>query len=228
MPGGRPTSITKVVHHRERRDPDTQQVVERIPVTAGERIVELIRAGNYVETAAAAANVSKESVYAWLRTAADAHGKQHRGDRLTAQDRRCMAFSDAVDEAQAASEAEDVARLQQLGRGRTVTTTTTKYDANGNVLETTSSTKELGPDPDVLTWRLERRFRARWGRQLQLDGELDVHADRDPEQAREVLGDLVAEVAERMGAVRIVGAGAEADLQAVEERPEGPLVDPPN
>lgn len=217
---GRPTSINQVVDHIERRDPDTDAVLERVPVTAGERVVQLVRAGNYIETAAAAAGISKDTFHGWLRRSAEAHGKLHRKEHLTALDRACMEFSAAVDDAQAAAEAEDVSRLQGLGRARRVTTVTVQLAADGTEVSRSQQTKELGPDPAVLMWRLERRFRPRWGRQVQVDGQVELGGELDlSASAKAALGDLVAEVADRLAAVAVVGAGAEADLATMEERP---------
>lgn len=217
---GRPTSITQVVDHIERKDPDTGAVLERIPVTAGERVVQLVRAGNYIETAAAAAGISKETFHGWLRRSAEAHGKLHRKERLNPLDKACMEFSAAVDDAQAAAEAEDVAHLQALGRARQVTTVTVQLDKDGDEVSRSQQTKQLGPDPAVLMWRLERRFRPRWGRQVQVDGQVELGGEVDlSASARAALGDLVAEVAERLGGVAVVGSEVEADLATKEERP---------
>jgi len=40
---------------------------ERLTDELQEDIVQLLRAGNYIETAASAAGVSKRSLYAWMR-----------------------------------------------------------------------------------------------------------------------------------------------------------------
>ena len=77
MPGGRPTKLTPAVQAR---------------------IVAHLRAGNYIETAAAAAGITKETLYDWLRRGAAETFGPHRQ------------FSDAVQEAQAAAET-DMVRL---------------------------------------------------------------------------------------------------------------------
>lgn len=163
MPGGRPSKINTVVLTRTTDDGTT------IEVTAGERIVQALRMGNYVETAAALAGVDKATVYEWLKVGAQATDKHQRQGialaKLTTHERRCMEFSHAVAEAQALSEADDVATTAELAQGgRQHTTTTTKRDAEGKVLEHTTRVETLQPNPAVLTWRLERRFPERWGR----------------------------------------------------------------
>jgi type IV secretory pathway TrbF-like protein len=64
-------------------------------------IVVALRAGNYVETAAALAGVNKTTVYDWLSKGARGQGKLF------------VEFSNAVKRAQAESEARDVATVLQ-------------------------------------------------------------------------------------------------------------------
>lgn len=151
----------------------------RVPVTAAERIVQLLAGGNYMETAAAAAGVSKESIYEWLRVGATAAAKQHQGLQLTAHDRRCLHFSDAVTTAQAQAEVDGLARITALAESTDAAVASVALRAE--------------------QWRMERRFAKRWGQRgsLELTG-----ADGGPigvdlgSSAREL---LTAEL-ERMGA----------------------------
>jgi transposase len=65
------------------------------------KICDAIRAGNYLETAAAFAGINKTTLHRWLRRGANAHqGAYH-------------AFSRAVDKAFADSEARDVALISK-------------------------------------------------------------------------------------------------------------------
>ncbi len=63
-----------------------------------EKIVTAIRAGNYIETAAAYAGVSKDTLYAWLK----------RGGREVSAKSPYHRFSDAVEKALADAEMRDV------------------------------------------------------------------------------------------------------------------------
>lgn len=66
------------------------------------KVIEFLKRGNYVETAAAAAGVSKVTVYDWLRRGArEKSGPFHD-------------FAIAADQAQAEAEALDLARLEKL------------------------------------------------------------------------------------------------------------------
>jgi len=60
------------------------------------KIVDAIKAGNYMETAAAYAGISKQTLYNWMRKGARAEKGKHR------------AFLDAVEKALAEAEIEDV------------------------------------------------------------------------------------------------------------------------
>ena len=66
------------------------------------RIVEAIRAGNYIETAAQYAGVNKTTIYAWLKKADDPD-----------QDPRYAEFRNAVEEARAQAEARNVMLIQK-------------------------------------------------------------------------------------------------------------------
>lgn len=163
---GRPPKLQQTIAHTK----DGQ------PVTVHDRIVSSLRAGNYIEASAALAGVSKQSVYEWLKVGAQASADLANGrvapSKLTKHQRDCMGFSDAVAEAQATAEVRDVAALSKLADGGTkVTTVTEKKDRAGNVVETVTRTETLAPSPQVLQWRLERRFPDRWGRRrIELSG----------------------------------------------------------
>jgi hypothetical protein len=141
-------------------------------VTRGDRIVQAMRAGNYLEAAAAMAGVHKTTAYDWLSVGAAANAllvKAERGESdpptLTEHEQACAAFANAVAQAEAESEVESVAKVDQLAAGglsRTITTE--KVDAEGNVVERTTRVETLHPDLGALTWRLERRHPDKWGR----------------------------------------------------------------
>ena len=127
------------------------------------KICEAIRAGNYIETAAAFAGIRKSTLYDWLR----------RGQR--ASHGLYRSFSEAVEKAQADTEARDVALIA-------------KAAAEGNW--------------KAAAWRLERKFPERWGRRehhlvdANVNGMLKVTAD----DAVQELARLLAAHASRGGA----------------------------
>lgn len=169
--GGRPPTIGREVVLRDG---------SKMP--AVDRIVQLVRAGNYFETACLQAGVPKRTAQLWVKTGVDTRAAleaDRKRSTLTAYERQCMAFADALEEAEAEAEAEDVARLQQLGRGGVEQVVITEkvvpiYDEHGNetgrrVVERTERKERSAPDARVLQWRLERRFPKRWGRRQQIE-----------------------------------------------------------
>ena len=111
-----------------------------------ERIVKLLRAGNYVETACSAVGVNKTSYYSWLKRGNNElqRLKDNPNARVRKDEEPYVRFLNAVEEAQAQSEVRDLHRLD----------------------------KHAEENPNVLMWRLERRFPERWGRRKI---EADVH-----------------------------------------------------
>lgn len=172
----RPTDLDRIVATVPVRE--NGEIVGQRDVTVAERVVELIRAGNYVETAAAATGVSKQSLYQWMRDGAKASRRvladrdkpRRERYRPSKYEEATMRFSDAVSNATALSEADDVTRLARLAQGgHEAVTTVEKYDSSGNLVESTTTTKVLPPDGNIVTWRLERRFPGRYGRRGSLD-----------------------------------------------------------
>lgn len=214
MPGGRPSAIDRVVAHVQGR-----------PVTAAQQIVQAVAAGNYMETAAAAAGVHKDTLYEWLKVGAAAHSKQ---GRLSHHEQACAEFSDAVAEALAQSEATDVTRLAQLAQGGLVVETVTErmnviQGQNGEqiqVVERTVKSETLAPSLAAVTWRLERRFGKRWGRKTEVTGAeggpitLDLAAN-----AREAIEGKLDEIAERLALAAPVTPELDPAAEGVTEEP---------
>lgn len=113
-----------------------------------ERVANLIRGGNYIETAARAAGIPKQTLYEWLKKGQKPENALY------------YKFRDAVETAVAQSEARDLAMVDAYCHGAPE-----KRDPKtGAVLR-----EAVKPNPNVLTWRLERRFPKRWGRQDRID-----------------------------------------------------------
>ncbi len=161
---GRPSNIDSVIGHT--RDGE--------PITVADRILAALRAGNYVEAAAGSAGITKTTVYEWLKIGAQAGMRTNSGKpgvKVTAHEKRCMAFADAVREAEHGWEVDSNARLQQLAAGGVTTVTeTVKVDADGKVLERTTKTEHHAPSAQVLEWRLTRRFPDRYSTRVEVSG----------------------------------------------------------
>lgn len=137
--------------------------------TTADAIVDRLRAGAYFEHACASVGVHKDTAYGWLKTAAQTRTAILEGTttrtKLTAHQQRCLSFSDAVDEAQAAWVVRQEAELERIARGgHTIQVITEKVDGRGKVIERTTRTEVTAPDPRVIQWRLERKHPDLYGR----------------------------------------------------------------
>ena len=101
-------------------------------MTRGDRIVELLRAGNFLDTAARLVAVDRSTVYDWMG--------RGRADQSAGKATAFSAFLAAVEEAEAAAEADDVAVIKVAGRH----------------------------DWKARSWMLERKMPTRWGRRLEV------------------------------------------------------------
>lgn len=175
-------------------------------VTAGQRIPELLRAGMYLEPAAAAAGVQKNAVYTWLKTGAMAFNRRHTAEQLgrtlelTPHEQACLEFNDAVVMAEASWETEQNVLLGQLSRGGLKKTTeTATYDRDGNLVDRQVKTEILPPNPQVIEWRLTRRFGERYGNKIEVSA-----PDRGEHLTDvDVAGQLIDSVEEFLGAGRV-------------------------
>lgn len=107
-------------------------------------IVASIKAGAYVETAAAAAGISKDSFYTWLKkgkAVLEMLGEAHPDQQpdITANQYRYAKFADAIQKAIAQSEMTDLAVINRAAE-------TGAWQA--------------------AAWKLERKHHARWGRKV--------------------------------------------------------------
>lgn len=82
-----------------------------------ERLLEALRAGNYIETACAYAGVSKSSFYNYLAQARKAREKD--GQPLSEHETWALELLDAVEKARADAEVRNVHLIQQAAQGGT-------------------------------------------------------------------------------------------------------------
>lgn len=214
-PPGRPPKLDQVL----RRHDDGR--IE----TVADRIAAHVRAGGYIEEAAAAVNVSKQSVYEWLKIGArtQAHlaaGKPKRD--LSRHELRCAEFSDSVASCDAIATMTDVALTAKLAAGVERTIETVKIDATtGTVLERTMRTESAVPDGAMVRWRLERRKPHQWGRLQRIEisglegGPIELETDSD---TRQRLTSMLDDIANRLA------SAPEADTPAVLDVTEVPAL----
>jgi len=201
-PTGRPTKLDRVIDRR--LAPDGRST---IPITTADRIVELIRIGAYIETAAAAAGVHRRTLLLWLQDGAEAATALATGasrSSLTRYQRLAADFSRAVATARAEADAAADARIETHARGgfeRRIVTT--RRDASGAVLEVSERVETLPPNPQVEMWRYERK-NGRAADRVEVSGPDGGPVEVSIEEERELVLEELAEVAARMAESRPV------------------------
>lgn len=103
------------------------------------RMVQALRAGSYVETAAAHVGIHKDTYYRWMREGADEREHIAKGGKPRKGKALFLALSDAVERAMADAELRDLALVSQAALD----------------------------DWRAAAWKLERRNPSRWGRTRQ-------------------------------------------------------------
>ena len=105
-----------------------------------DRICDIIKTGNYIETACAYAGICRKQFYNWLRDG--------RRDLDAGKDNKYTRFVKAVDEAKAFAEMRDLNRIDDAA-------------SNGQW--------------QAAAWRLERRYRDRWGKAVEIKADANVN-----------------------------------------------------
>lgn len=178
-PVGAPTTIDDIVHYTE----------DGIPVTAAERIIQVLETGEFLHAACVAAATDGSTLNQWIDKGSDAARKRGRGERLTANERRYLAFALEVGAAQARGRERIIGSISAAAAGAVKKITQTKKDKDGNVVETIERTEELPGDVNAAQWIAERRWNRDWGRRQQLEV---TGAEGGPVQVQSPLVDLVA------------------------------------
>lgn len=160
---GRPPELDKVVGHTSTGE----------PITAEQRIIETLRMGAFIETAAARAGTTQQTLRAWLKAGAAAIHKQATGGELSENERRYADFSARVHQVEAEAELHLLSITQQAAIGALAgdVNETVHYDRDGNETgRTVRTTTRRGPDPKIAVWRLRTKWPDRYSESLRLTG----------------------------------------------------------
>lgn len=166
MPGGRPSNIDTVIGTD----------ATGADITIADAIVNALRAGAYFEEAAISSGVTKETAYEWRRVAGRARLRTSTNTtaKLNPHETKCVAFSDAVDQARAQWEIGVLGTLEREGRGGVLLEEELiEYDGVGPgaaVVKRTVRRSNSRPDVRVLLWRLERTMPHKYGRRVEVTG----------------------------------------------------------
>lgn len=159
---GRPLKLDAIVGQTE----DGQ------PITAGDRVLELTRTTwsprRYI---AAHAGLNHVTLNSWRREGGLARAAMARGEKVTQNQRRLAAFLTAWEKAEAEAVAARLGVIREAAAGGWVKTkTVTKVNADGEVVETTTTTETLAPEWQAAAWMLERRRPEDFGRRVEVTG----------------------------------------------------------
>lgn len=167
MPAGRPTKLNQPVGERTTADN------KKVPLTAGQVVVERIQLGLSVRDACRSADIDQTTLAHWRREGGAALAKQaQRRGRLTQRERQYAQFLLALERAETEAELRRLAVIERAAAGGAVVTRTVeKRDANGTLLERTTTTETLRPEWTAAAWWLERkRWRDYGRRRVELTG----------------------------------------------------------
>lgn len=109
--------------------------------TVQAKVVNAIKAGNYIETAAAYAGINKSTLYDWLKRGEREKQRLEKNPRYRTlkSEEKFVKFSNAVEKALAESEMRDVLTIGKAAESQW----------------------------QAAAWRLERKFPARWGKKFE-------------------------------------------------------------
>lgn len=171
----------------------------RLPIITQQIITDILsslKAGCYIETAAAYAGISKDSLYNWLKRGRREKRRLAKNPRARPyqSEAQFVIFVDGVTKAMSESEVRDVSIIAQAANGgqryieeKIIT------DANGNILSKQTTTKGIPPQWQAAAWRLERKYPKKWGRRVAIrkdEGNGEETAEEFAKKMRDEFGTL--------------------------------------
>jgi transposase len=134
------------------------------------RIITYLRGGSYIETAAAACGIHKDTLYEWLKIATKVRelGITHfkKGEQRN-HAQACLEFSDSVEKALAEAEIRDLIVIDRAAQGYDVEVIKEKYLGNTLVEREVKTQRKF--DWQAAAWKRERINPAKWGRKEKIE-----------------------------------------------------------
>lgn len=167
-----------------------------------DQVVELIRQGNYQETAATACGIPVSTYHSWKARGQEARSLIEATGRLPedkAGERLFLDFLEATDAARAEAESNAIVALQRLAFGGEVVEIEEHLDPDTEAV-TGQTIRFSKPDATSLRWFLERSFPTRFGKRLEIGGPDQGPIPVEVEvSARDLLRKRLTQVADRLG-----------------------------
>lgn len=110
-----------------------------------EKIIQLIKAGNYLETATQAAGIDYSTFRNWMNRGEDAFQRQSEGDKLTKVEKEFVDFVEHIQKAEAEAEARNLMIIN----------------------------KAASDSWQAAAWYLERKHHDRWGRKDRVQADVN-------------------------------------------------------
>lgn len=176
-------------------------------------ITDGVRLGLELATVCDRTGISRDTLHRWRLRGARLRAQKLQGrlPRPGETERRLIAFSDAINAAEADAEHSRLATIRAAAEGGyVVTKRTTKRNAAGDVIETVVVEETLAPVWQAAAWFLERRLPTRYAKRLEVTGAEGTPLVPPEEQARG-LADSLREF--------LAGAAAGAEIES--ERSSG-------
>jgi hypothetical protein len=136
---------------------------------AAKQIENLVKAGNFFDTACVLAGISPKNGKRYLDWGREIEGRFSEDEEqeeieIRAAEEKYLNFYRTVRKAQAYAEAHTMYILAQVGEGRPIIEKIKRKmpDEKGRMVEVEDEVL-LKPDPKTLQWHVERRFRKHWG-----------------------------------------------------------------
>ena len=169
-----------------------------------EKVLQYVRSGAYIETAAAASGINKATLFRWLREGAKGKNKA------------LSEFNAAVEKALGEAELRDLLIIGKAATGGEVIADVTVTKPDG----TTVRDRKLSvPQWQAAAWRLERKFPDRYGITRRIQAEVEREVEALLERIKEALTDV--EFAKVLAAIGVREGGPGPAGEAQGESPGG-------